>query len=425
MLDIKKIRKDPKLFDQSLKRRGVDPHAEKILEIDSKRRKLLSNIQEIQEKRNEASKKAGVLKSKGEGIEKITKEVGEQKKEIETKEKEEKKLGMQLQEILSGLPNILDDDVPQGKDSSNNVVIRNTLDPKKFSFEVKNHVDIGENLGLMDFDAASNMSGARFVLLKNELALMERALSNMMLELHTKKFGYTEVHVPNLVQSNALYGTGQLPKFGEDVFQTKEGYFLIPTAEVPLTNIVSKSILSESALPLRYVAYTPCYRSEAGAAGKDTKGMFRQHQFGKVELVSIVSPDNSEKELERMTSCAEEVLKILELPYRVVLLSSGDTGFSAAKTLDIEVWIPSQNKYREISSCSNCRNFQSRRINAKFKQETNKETNYLHTLNGSGLAVGRTMIAILENYQESDGSVTVPMALRKYMEGIEKIIPKK
>ena len=410
-----------------LEKRGIKPQAEKILKVDTKHRKILTELQEIQEKRNEASKKIGILKSKGDETKSIFEEVGKYRRRIETLEKEERKLSKEILEILSVLPNILDNDVPQGKDSKENLVIKNVLKPKKFpdGFYPKDHVMIGEGLGLMDFDAASNMSGARFVLLKNELALMERALINFMLELHTKKFGYVETYVPHLVKSNALYGTGQLPKFGDDVFKTKEGYFLIPTAEVSLTNIVSKSILQESDLPLRYVAYTPCYRSEAGAAGKDTKGMFRQHQFGKVELVSIVSPENSEEELERMTNCAEEVLKMLELPYRIVLLSSGDTGFSAAKTFDIEVWIPSQDKYREISSCSNCRDFQSRRMDAKFRVKNDKKIDYPHTLNASGLAVGRTIIAILENYQGLDGSVIVPMALRKYMGGIEKITPKK
>ena len=425
MLDLKKIRKDPELFDQLLEKRGIKPQVEKILKVDTKHRKILTELQEIQEKRNEASKKIGILKSKGSDAKSIIEEVGKYGKKIQTLEKEERKFSKEILEILSVLPNILDNDVPQGKDSKENLVVKNVLKPKTFQFDIKDHVMIGEELRLMDFDAAANMSGARFVLLKNELALMERALINFMLELHTKKFGYVETYVPHLVKSNALYGTGQLPKFGDDVFQTKEGYFLIPTAEVSLTNIVSKSILRESDLPLRYVAYTPCYRSEAGAAGKDTKGMFRQHQFGKVELVSIVSPENSEEELERMTNCAEEILKMLELPYRIVLLSSGDTGFSAAKTFDIEVWIPSQDKYREISSCSNCRDFQSRRMDAKFRVKNDKKIDYPHTLNGSGLAVGRTIIAILENYQDPDGSVIVPIALRKYMGGIEKITRKK
>jgi seryl-tRNA synthetase len=322
---------------------------------------------------------------------------------------------------MSALPNIPADDVPDGEDETSNIEIRKVGDTPSFDFEPKDHVALGEGLGMMDFERAAKLSGARFVVLSSALARMERALGAFMLDMHTTEFGYRETNPPALVRSEALYGTGQLPKFGEDLFKTEEGFWLIPTAEVPLTNLVANEILDESSLPRRVTAMTACFRSEAGAAGQDTRGMIRQHQFTKVELVSIAHPDESDAELERMTGCAEEVLKRLGLAYRTIILCSGDMGFSARKTYDIEVWLPAQDRYREISSCSNCGDFQARRMRTRFKPEGKKDTVFVNTLNGSGLAVGRTLIAILENYQQADGSIVVPDALRPYMGGLDVI----
>ena len=321
------------------------------------------------------------------------------------------------------MPNIPADDVPDGEDEDDNVELRCVGDKPIFDFDVRDHVDIGESLGLLDFEAASKLSGSRFVVTRGALARMERALSALMLDLHTDEFDYTEVNPPLLVRDEAAYGTGQLPKFEEDLFKTTTDHWLIPTAEVPLTNLVAGDILDEAKLPLRFTAHTPCFRSEAGAAGKDTRGMLRQHQFTKVEMVSICHPAASADEHERMTGCAEEVLKRLGLHYRVVVLSTGDLGFSAQKTYDIEVWLPGQDRYREISSCSNCGGFQARRMRARFRPEDRKGTDFVHTLNGSGLAVGRTLIAVIENYQQADGSIRVPDALKPYMSGIEVIAP--
>jgi seryl-tRNA synthetase len=323
--------------------------------------------------------------------------------------------------MLATVPNLPADDVPEGQDETQNVEIRTWGTPREFAFKPKEHFEIGEALGQMDFDRAAKISGARFVVLFDGIARLERALAAFMLDLHTREHGYREVLPPYLVRDNALYGTGQLPKFADDLFRTTSDHWLIPTAEVPLTNLVAEEILDDDTLPRRFSALTPCFRAEAGAAGKDTRGMIRQHQFEKVELVSIAHPDTSVEEHERMTACAEEVLKRLGLPYRVVTLCSGDMGFSARKTYDIEVWLPGQGRYREISSCSNCGDFQARRMNARFKAKGEKGTRFVHTLNGSALAVGRTLIAILENYQESDGSVRVPNALRSYMGGVETI----
>ena len=319
------------------------------------------------------------------------------------------------------MPNIPADDVPAGKNDNDNLELRRIGKPRSFSFEPRDHVVIGENLNSMDFERAARLSGSRFVILTGALARLERALANFMLDIHTGEYGYKEVAVPVLVKDNAVYGTGQLPKFTEDLFLTKNGFWLIPTAEVPLTNMVNSEILSEEKLPIRVVALTNCFRSEAGAAGVDTRGMLRQHQFNKVELVSIVHPDKSEVELERMTQAAESILERLELPYRTVLLSSGDMGFSAKKTHDIEVWLPGQSRYREISSCSTCGDFQARRMNARFKSEKQKGTQFVHTLNGSGVAVGRALIAVIENYQNADNSISIPKVLQPYMGGMEEI----
>ena len=426
MLDIKWIRKNPEAFDAAMKRRGIyEPDSFALLKFDSSRREVQTALQEKQGLRNDLSKEIGVLKGKGEEAEaeKYMAQVAALKDEMQALEEQGRDQGKELDALLAGLPNILTEDVPDGTDESANKVVRNVGDPPAFDFTPKDHVEVGKGLGGMDFDTAARMSGARFVLLSGPLAQMERALAALMLDLHTTEHGYMEVNPPALVRDSALFGTGQLPKFAKDLFRTEDGYWLIPTAEVPLTNIVAGQIIEENCLPHRYTATTWCFRSEAGAAGKDTSGMIRQHQFTKVELVSVVHPDKSEDELERMTSCAEKVIKELGLPYRVVILCSGDTGFGACKTYDIEVWLPGQDTYREISSCSNCGDFQARRMKARFRPSEGKGTGFVHTLNGSGVAVGRTLIAILENYQRADGSVKVPKALRPYMGGLEVVTP--
>ena len=421
MHDIRWIRDNPDQFDKALARRGLEPLAAKAIELDAANRAITTELQDLQTRRNDASKQIGVLKGKGEDADALIAEVADLKDRMARLEEEQKHGVSAVREVLQDVPNLPFDDVPDGEDEDDNVEIRIVGDPRNFDFEVRDHVDIGEGLGLLDFEGASKLSGSRFVVTQGALARMERALAAMMLDMHTQEFGYTEVNPPLLVRDDVAFGTGQLPKFSEDLFRTTTDHWLIPTAEVPLTNLVAGDILAEEDLPLRFTAYTPCFRSEAGAAGKDTRGMLRQHQFPKVELVSIVHPDRSAEEHERMTGCAEEVLKRLELPYRVVVLSTGDLGFSARKTYDLEVWLPGQDRYREISSCSNCGDFQARRMNARFRPSDRKGTAFLHTLNGSGLAVGRTLIAVLENYQNADGSVTVPDVLQPYMGGLEKI----
>ena len=423
MHDLKWIRDDSKGFDEGLKKLGLEPQSAKLLELDEARRSHIQKLQDAQTRRNAASKEIG--KAKAGGDEKtagsLIDEVAELKAFIQQGEDEERRLDAALAAALSELPNIPLDDVPIGEDESANLEIRKWGEPPAFKFAPREHFEIGEALGLMDFEQAAKISGARFVVLKGALARLERALASFMLDLHTGEFGYQEVVPPALVRDDALFGTGQLPKFADDLFVTTNDYWLIPTAEVPLTNLVRESIVDESDLPLRFTAWTPCFRSEAGAAGKDTRGMIRQHQFSKVELVSITTPEASLDELERMTGCAEEVLKRLDLPYRVVVLSTGDMGFAARKTHDIEVWLPGQGAYREISSCSVCGDFQARRMNTRYRPGDGKELRFVHTLNGSGLAVGRTLIAILENYQQEDGSVGVPPALRPYLGGLDKI----
>ena len=424
MLDIKWIRDNPEAFDAAMRRRGIsEPSGANLIKFDASRREIQTALQEKQERRNSLSKEIGVFKGKGDEAEaeKCMNQVAALKDEMQALEGEEREQGEALDALLAELPNILADDVPDGTDESANKIVRDLHDPPALDFMPKDHVEVGEALGLMDFDTAAKMSGARFVLLSGFLARMERALAAFMLDLHTDEHGYTEVNPPALVRDNALFGTGQLPKFAADLFPTDDDYWLIPTAEVPLTNIIAEKILDEDSLPRRYTAMTWCFRSEAGAAGKDTRGMIRQHQFTKVELVSVVHPDKSEEELERMTGCAEEILIRLGLPYRVVVLCSGDTGFGARRTYDIEVWLPGQDTYREISSCSNCGDFQARRMKARFRPAQGKGTHFVHTLNGSGIAVGRTLVAILENYQRADGSVEVPEALRPYMGGLEVI----
>jgi seryl-tRNA synthetase len=430
MHDIRFIREQPDAFDAGLKRRGLAPMAADLLQIDKRRRELVTRAQELQTRRNELSKLIGQKKAKKEDAQAEMDEVARSKDAQAEAEILGKAAGDELDAILAALPNIPADDIPDGADENDNKELRKVGIPRKFNFAPKDHIALGAGLGMMDFERAAKLSGARFVILSGALARLERALGAFMLDLHTgpetEKFGgYTEVNPPVLVRDAALYGTGQLPKFSEDLFKTEQGHWLIPTAEVSLTNIVNDEIVDDATLPRRYTAQTLCFRSEAGAAGKDTQGMIRQHQFLKVEMVSIARPEESDAEHERMTACAEEVLKRLGLPFRTIVLCTGDMGFSARKTYDIEVWLPGQDRYREISSCSNCGDFQARRMNARYRPAGEKGTKFVHTLNGSGLAVGRTLIAVLENYQQADGSVTVPEVLRPYMGGLEAIAPLK
>ena len=424
MHDLKQIRDDPLAFDAGLKRRGLPPQSAEILALDAKRRAAQTHLQEHQQRRNEVSRQVGAAKSKGQDATALMTEVAQLKDAMEAATAEEQGAAAELDQILAGIPNLPAADVPDGADADANVEIRRHGNPRNFPFAPKQHFDVGEKLGLMDFEAAAKLAGSRFVVLKGALARLERALAAFMMDIHTDEFGYQEILPPFLVNDQTAYGTGNLPKFGEDLFRTREGFWLIPTAEVPLTNLVADEILDESVLPLRFTAHTPCFRSEAGAAGKDTRGMIRVHQFSKVELVSIAHPDHSAAEHERMTGCAEEVLKRLGIPYRVVTLCTGDMGFASQKTYDIEVWLPGQGAYREISSCTNCGEFQARRMKARFRKVGDKGTRFVHTLNGSGLAIGRTMIALIENYQEADGSVVLPDVLVPYMGGMKVIAPR-
>ncbi len=421
MHDIRAIRDDPEGFDRGLKRRGLEPLSGQVLDIDTKRRASQTALQDMLNRRNEASRQIGAAKQKGDDAAVLVAEVQGLKEDISKAEVDERALASDLEALLAGLPNLPAPDVPDGDDESSNALLREVGDRPIFGFTPKQHYELGEALGLMDFETAAKLSGARFVVLKGALARLERALAAFMLDLHTGEFGYTEIAPPILVRDDTMYGTGQLPKFVDDLFRTTNDYWLIPTAEVPLTALAADTIFDAADLPLRVTAHTPCFRSEAGAAGKDTRGMIRQHQFNKVELVSITHADESEAELERMTECAEEVLKRLGLAYRVVTLCTGDMGFGARKTYDIEVWLPGQDAYREISSCSNCWDFQARRMGGRFRTPGEKGTRFVHTLNGSGLAVGRTLIAVLENYQQEDGSILLPEVLVPYMSGRERI----
>ena len=415
MHDLKDIRKNIEIFKKKINQRNVQIDLEKLLTIDKDNREIIFKKEKLEQEKKLLSKT------------KDPKNFEKSKKislDISKLEKNHLELKKKIKDILSSVPNLALDDVPIGKDEKSNKIIKKIGELKKFNFKVKPHTILGTTKKNMDFDLASKLSGARFVVLKDKLALLERALINFMIDTHTERFNYTEISPPIIVNESSMYGTGQLPKFEMDQYEIKTDKedlrkFLIPTAEVSLTNLVRETILDIKDLPLRYVASTPCFRKEAGSYGKDTKGMMRQHQFYKVELVSIVNPKDCAKELDRMLNCAEEILKLLELPYQIVMLSTGDMGFSAEKTYDIETWIPSENKYREISSCSSCGTFQSKRMMARFKD--NKDVKYVGTLNGSGLATGRLMISLLENYQNSDGSVTVPNILKKYMKNIEKI----
>jgi seryl-tRNA synthetase len=420
MHDIRFIREQPEAFDAKLARRKLEPVSAAILELDEQRRAAQTKMQTLQQRRNEASKAIGQIKREGGDADDLMAEVAAIKDKMVAAEEAEKQAAAELKAVLEILPNLPDDDAPDGADEDDNRVEREVGDKPNVA-DPKEHFDLGEDLGLMDFETAATLSGSRFVILKGMLARLDRALANFMLDTHTQEFGYTEMTLPALVREHVLYGTGQLPKFAEDLYRTEDDYWLIPTAEVPLTNLVNGKVLNGGDLPMRVTAWTPCFRSEAGAAGKDTRGMLRQHQFSKVEMVSIVRPEESDAELERMTNCAEEILKRLGLAYRLVTLCTGDLGFSAAKTYDIEVWLPGQGMYREISSCSNCRDFQARRMGARFKDAGDKGTQFAHTLNGSGLAVGRTLIAVLENYQNEDGSITVPDVLQPYLGGMTRI----
>ena len=424
MFDIKAIRDNPEAFDKGWAKRGLTPQTSSILKLDEERRAVQTELQASQTKRNEESQKIGEIKKAGGDAKEQMEKVALMKDIMAAMEERERTLSESLNQHLAGLPNIMADDVPAGTGEAGNVEVR-----KVGEIKVQNspdHAEIGAKLGMMDFETAAKMSGSRFVLLSGGLARLERALAQFMLDTHTQEHGYTECSPPLLVKDNAVFGTNQLPKFADDLFRTTRGDWLIPTSEVSLTNIVADLIVDEDTLPRRYTAFTPCFRSEAGAAGKDTSGMLRQHQFYKVELVSVVAPEKSEEEHQRMLKCAETILEKLELPFRTMILCTADTGFGARKTYDIEVWLPGQKKYREISSCSNTGDFQARRMNARCRPKGDPKkvggTRFVHTLNGSGVAVGRALIAVIENYYDpADGGIFVPEVLKRYMGGVEKI----
>jgi seryl-tRNA synthetase len=422
MYDIKWIREHPDAFDRGLKRRGLEPLSKKLVALDEKRRAAITKFEQAQARRNAASKDIGdAKKAKDEAkASRLMAEVAELKTSLPAMEEQQTTLAAELDKELAQIPNTPLDDVPDGADAGGNVEHHVVGKKRDYAFKPRQHFELGEALGMMDFELAAKLSGARFVVLQKGLARMERALGQFMLDAHTgKEHGYTEVNPPILVRDDVMFGTAQLPKFADDQFRTTNDYWLIPTAEVPLTNLVRESIIEEAQLPMRLTACTPCFRAEAGAAGKDTRGMIRQHQFTKVELVSITTPEKSREEHDRMLACAEEVLKKLELHYRVVTLCTGDMGFAAQKTYDIEVWLPGQNAYREISSCSVCGEFQARRMNARYRSKDG--VRHVHTLNGSGVAVGRALIAVMETYQQENGSIAVPSVLAPYMGGITRI----
>jgi seryl-tRNA synthetase len=421
MHDIRAIRADPEAFDAALARRAFAPESPAILRLDEARRAALTAQQEVQARRNALAKEIGGAKRAGTDSSALEAEATKLRDDMESLASEAARLDSELSGLLARLPNVLADEVPDGGDESYNSELKRWGEHQEFDFAPKQHFELGEALGLMDFERAAKIAGARFTVLRGGLARLERALGQFMLDLHTSEHGYAEMSVPSLVNDAALFGTSQLPKFADDLFRTTDGRWLIPTAEVPLTNLLSGEILSAAQLPLRMTALTDCFRSEAGSAGRDTRGMLRQHQFRKVELVSIAHPEQSEHEHERMTRCAETVLERLGLPYRRMLLCAGDTGFGAAKTFDLEVWLPGQGMWREISSCSNTRAFQARRMNARFRAEDGKAVAHVHTLNGSGVAVGRALIAVMENYQQADGGIVVPEALVPLMGGIRRI----
>ncbi|HEX5263697.1 MAG TPA: serine--tRNA ligase [Phenylobacterium sp.] len=424
MHDIRAIRETPEPYVKGWDAKGLSGSEQvaQILDLDSKLRVAQTAWQSAQAERNDASKKIGQAKAAKDEAEaqRLMAQVEALKAKLEAESAVEREAGQALHDLLAGLPNVPATDVPAGADEHSNVEVRRWGEPNAVA-KPKDHSELGEKLGLLDFEAAARMSGARFVVLKGELARLERALGQFMLDVQTREHGYTEVSPPLLVNDASAYGTDKLPKFGDDLFRTTDGRWLIPTAEVPLTSLVMGQIVAQEELPLRYTALTPCFRSEAGASGKDTRGMIRQHQFYKVELVSITEPDQSEAEHERMVGCAEAILKRLELPFRTMLLCTGDMGFGAKKTYDLEVWLPSEGRYREISSCSNCGDFQARRMDARSKAAGEKGTRFVHTLNGSGLAVGRTLVALMENYQDEDGRIAIPQALHPYLPGMTHV----
>lgn len=423
MHDIKWIRENPEAFDAGLGKRSLEPLAAQLIAMDEKRRSVIQTLQDMQSRRNAASKEIGIAmgQKNAELADKLKAEVATIKEDMPKAEEEERQFTFELNDALSRIPNIPHDGVPLGKDENDNVVARYVGEKPVWTHPAKEHFDIGEELGYMDFDRAAKLSGSRFTVLTSQLARLERAIGQFMLDLHTSEHGYTEVSSPLMVRAEALYGTGNLPKFEEDLFKTTDGRYLIPTAEVTLTNLVAGEILEGEKLPLRFTALTPSFRSEAGSAGRDTRGMLRQHQFWKCELVSITDAESSIEEHERMTACAEEVLKRLGLHFRTMVLCTGDMGFGSRKTYDLEVWLPGQNTYREISSCSVCGDFQARRMDARYRGKGEKNTRFVHTLNGSGTAVGRCLIAVLENYLNEDGSVTIPDVLLPYMGGLTRI----
>lgn len=424
MHDIAFIRANPAAFDAALARRGLEPQADRIVALDAKKREAATRVQQAQSRRNEASKAIGQAMGQGdkEKAEALKAEVAEIKASMPEWEEAENAAGEELKDLLAILPNLPAEDVPEGADEADNVELHSWGTKRDFAFAPKEHADIGPALG-MDFETGAKLSGARFTFLRGDIARMHRALAQFMLDKQTRENGYTECNPPVLVGDDAMYGTDKLPKFAEDSFRTTDDRWLVPTSEVPLTYSVAGDILADLAQPIRLTAHTLCFRSEAGSAGRDTRGFIRQHQFEKVEMVSICRPEDSEAEHERMTKCAEGILEALELPYRRMLLCTGDMGFGARKTYDLEVWLPGQGAYREISSCSNTGDFQARRMNARYRPEGEKKTAFVHTLNGSGLAVGRTLVAVMENYQQEDGSVAVPEALAPYMGGVTKLEP--
>lgn len=417
MIDPKLLRTDLAEVNQALAKRGISLDVQEWQTLESQRKSLQTRSEELQAKRNAGAKEIGQKKKAGEDASELLAQMQAVSDEIKHAEEDFKQFQEKLNAQMMAIPNLPDDSVPEGKDEADNVEVRKWGTPKEFAFDIKDHTDIGEALGLLDFESATKITGSRFSVLKGELAMLNRALVQFMLDSHTQKNGYTEMYVPYMVNADSLKGTGQLPKFEEDLFKVNDerGFYMIPTSEVPLTNMVRDTMLDAKELPIKLTAHTPCFRSEAGSYGRDTRGLIRQHQFEKVEMVNIAHPENSMQLLEDMTNCAEKILQALELPYRVVLLCGGDMGFSAIKTYDIEVWLPSQDTYREISSCSNCGDFQARRMQTRFKQDKKKQL--VHTLNGSGLAVGRTLLALMENHQNQDGSISIPSALQPYMHG--------
>ncbi|EZQ20064.1 seryl-tRNA synthetase [Halopseudomonas bauzanensis] len=426
MLDPKLVRSQPQLIAERLATRGYELDVSLLESLETRRKAVQTRTESLQAERNSRSRSIGQAKARGEDIQPLLADVDRMGDELNAAKQELDAIQAELDAIMLSIPNLPDASVPVGQSEDDNVEVRQWGTPRQFDFEVKDHVAIGELHGYLDFETAAKLSGARFALMRGPIARLHRALAQFMLDLHINQHGYEEVYTPYLVQAEALQGTGQLPKFEEDLFKVPRGedqrdLYLIPTAEVSLTNIVSQSILDATSLPLKMTAHTPCFRSEAGSAGRDTRGMIRQHQFDKVEMVQIVRPDDSERALEELTGHAEDVLQRLGLPYRALALCTGDMGFGAVKTYDLEVWIPSQNKYREISSCSSCGDFQARRMQARWRNPETGKPELVHTLNGSGLAVGRTLVAVLENYQQADGSVTVPEVLRSYMGGVERI----